>query len=161
MSIVKHISWDDAAERDLYFTAAAGIATAPIAFPWSSRHFVVLLAMDATAASEDTLAAYCESLVLRGCSYLCAWGPGCERVHDIFDSQCFHTESVIMSTWHADEPLDDTLWFFLRTTWTDHAYFDSTRAAIAISVGSPEWASHIERRLADISSLEHDVLQKN
>jgi len=160
MSIVKHITLDDVTERDLYFTAAAGIATAPSAFPWSSHHFVVLLAMDSTTASEDTLAVYCESLVVRGCSYFCAWGPGCERVHDIFDSQCLHTESVIMSTWHADEPLDDALWFFLRSSWPDDAYFDSTRAAIAISVGNEEWASHIEHRLADIPALAHDVLQK-
>jgi hypothetical protein len=69
-------------------------------------------------------------------------------------------DPVIMTTWHDDEPSDDAIWFFLRTTFPDDGYFDTTRTALAIVVGAPEWAAHVERRMRDIPLLAHDVLQE-
>jgi hypothetical protein len=155
-----HIGRDDITERELYFIAASdfGALSESLAFP--SAHFVALLVADTTRVTDATLSSFARALVAAGCSYFCAWGPGCERVHDLFDQECSFTPAVIMTTWHAKEPLDDALWFFLRTSWPDDAYFDSTRAAVAITVDNAEWASRVESRMRDIRALADDVLHK-
>ena len=88
------------------------------------------------------------------------WGPSCERAHDLFDQECLFTPDVIMTTWHHDEPLDDAIWYFLRTTFPDTAFEETTAAALALVVGDPGWAAHVERRLRDIPALADDVLQE-
>lgn len=147
-------------ERELFFIAAPEIADLPSAFTFGSRHFSALLVTDSTRIADDGLATFSTSLIRAGCSYFCTWGPGCERAHDIFDLQCLDIDPVIMTAWHADEPLDDAIWFFLRTTFPDDGYFDTTRTGLTVVVGAPEWASHVERRMRDIPSLARDVLQE-
>lgn len=147
-------------ERELYFIAVPEIAVLSAAFTFASPHFVALLVTESTHIADDALATFSTGLVRAGCSYFCAWGPDCSRAHDIFDLQCLDIDPVIMTTWHDDEPLDDAIWFFLRTTFPDDAYFDTTRTALAVVVGAPEWASHVERRMRDIPALAHDVLQE-
>ena len=58
-------------------------------------------------------------------------------------------DSCIMTSWHASEPLRDALWFFLVNSWPDEHYQDSTRAALAISIGSSAWAAEIAEALDD------------
>ena len=147
-------------DRELFFIAAPEIVALPPAFTFASRHFAALLVTDSTRIADDGLATFSTSLIRAGCSYFCTWGPGCERAHDIFDLQCLDIDPVIMTTWHADEPLDDAIWFLLRTTFPDDGYFDTTRTGLAVVVGTPEWASHVERRMRDIPSLARDVLQE-
>ena len=147
-------------ERELHFLALPEIAPLPPALTFESPHFAALLVTDSTRIADDALATFSTSLIRAGCSYFCAWGPGCERAHDIFDLQCLDIDPVIMTTWHDDEPSDDAIWFFLRTTFPDDGYFDTTRTALAIVVGAPEWAAHVERRMRDIPLLAHDVLQE-
>ena len=107
-----------------------------------------------------------QRLVDAGCVYFCAWGPGCERAHDIFDEQrdvifdepLADDAPVIMTTWHQDDSLDEALWYFLRTTWPHDAYIDTCRSALALTIANQDWADHVERRLRDIPSLADDVL---
>ena len=54
-----------------------------------------------------------------GMVYFCAWGPGCERFHDIVDEVVVEDQmgerifvgnnesDTIMTTWHDDEPLHE------------------------------------------------------
>jgi hypothetical protein len=147
-------------ERELYFVAVPDFAALPRAFSLPSRHFAALLVADTAQVATDALSAFSRDLLRAGCSYFCAWGPGCERAHDLFDQECLFTPAVIMSTWHADDTLDDALWYFLRATFPDDAYWDTTRSALAVVVGDAHWAAHVERRLRDIPSLADDVLQK-
>lgn len=154
-----HFERDETTERDLFFIAAPEIADIPPAFTFPSQNFAALLVTDSTRIADEALATFSTSFVRAGCSYFCSWGPDCERAHDIFERQCLDIDPVIMTTWHADEPLDEAIWFFLRTTFPDDAYFDTTRTGLAVVVGAPDWASHVERRLRDIPSLAHDVLQ--
>ncbi len=147
-------------ERELYFTAVADVSSLPQSYSFPSRHFAALLVGDTTGVDPQSLGELSRRLLQSGCSYFCSWGPGCERAHDCFDAECLFAPSVIMTTWHADERLDDALWYFLRTTFPDDAYFDTTRSALAIVVGHPEWAEQVERRMRNISSLADDVLQK-
>ena len=82
---------------------------------------------------------------------MCAWGPDCERVHDIIDEMVSYPgndfgvpeDSCIMTTWHSSEPLREALRFFLVNSWPDEHYQDSTHTALAISVGSSAWEAEI------------------
>lgn len=120
--------------------------------------FTVLLAADTTGAEVSVLAGFARKLLQAGCVYFCAWGPDCERVHDIFDEMCFEVAPVIMTTWHSDESLDEALWFFLKGAVPDDRYGEPTVSALTISVGRLEWDEQIRRRLADLPSLDRDVV---
>lgn len=62
-------------------------------------------------------------LVAAGCLYMCAWGPGCSTWDDSVDLamlECFSYGNVpeersAMTTWHANEPLEEALWFAKHT----------------------------------------------
>lgn len=160
MSDLEHIGRFELTNRELYFRAVTDITSLPVSYEVASRHFVAFLACDTTAIDLVTLRTLAQSLLRSGCVYFCAWGPGCERVHDIFDEECGADEPVIMTTWHADESLDDALWFFLCDAHPDDAYADTCRGGVAISVGSTDWELHVRRRLSDIESLKRDVLHE-
>ena len=147
-------------ERELYFVAAPSFAALPESLSLPSPHFAALLVADTMHVTDEALSALSRQLLQSGCSYFCAWGPGCERAHDLFDQQCLFTPAVIMTTWHDNEPLDDAIWYFLRTTFPDDAYWDTTGSALAMVVGDRTWAGHVERRMRDIPSLADDVLQE-
>jgi hypothetical protein len=63
-----------------------------------------------------------------GVVYICTWGRGCELVHDVFDEEIVgageFAESVpmIVTTWHAEEPLSSAIWFLLRLASPHDAY---------------------------------------
>jgi hypothetical protein len=60
-----------------------------------------------------------EWLVKSGCLYVVAWGTECEKWHDTvdysvleeFDYGDIPNDRFIMTTWHADEPLSEAMWF--------------------------------------------------
>jgi hypothetical protein len=147
-------------ERELYFVAAPDFAALPQSFSFPSQHFVALLVADTQQIPDEALGSFARVLLRCGCSYFCVWGPGCERAHDLFDQECLFAPDVIMTTWHHDEPLDDAIWYFLRTTFPDSAFEETTAAALALVVGDSGWAAHVERRLRDIPALADDVLQE-
>jgi hypothetical protein len=47
--------------------------------------FVLFLAWDARGVPDETIFTLAQRLVRAGLSYIVAWGPDCERVHDVFD----------------------------------------------------------------------------
>src|SRR5438552_13299752 len=51
----------------------------------SSKHFGLLVAGDAKSISDDGLTRIAKELEEKGLGYLCAWGPDCGRVEDVFD----------------------------------------------------------------------------
>lgn len=60
-----------------------------------------------------------EWLLKSGCLYVVAWGVECEDWHDTvdwtnleeFDFGDIPDDRFVMTTWHADEPLSEALWF--------------------------------------------------
>ena len=157
MSLVTH-GFDDVTERALFSLSVSSADLIPAEFELGSRHFACFLAWDARECSVELVSAVAAGLLRAGASYFVCWGPDCERVHDIIDEVSSNPlgvfgipdEACIMTTWHDSEPFDEALWFFLTTAWPDEHYFDSTRAAVAISVGSPEWALAISSALQDV-----------
>jgi len=58
-------------------------------------------------------------IVRSGCLYMIAWGPNCSSWDDSVDWANIDAfkyggipeDSAIMTTWHADEPLAEVLWY--------------------------------------------------
>jgi hypothetical protein len=160
MSKIQHIGHAETCERELFSLSSPDFASVPESIPLPTRHFVALLAADAAGVHAGALAEFSRRLLRAGCVCFCAWGPDCERVHDVFDSECFDIEPVIMTTWHAKDSLDEALWFFVSYAYPDDGYRDTSGAALAISIGKPGWDEQIRRRLADLESLRRDVVDK-
>jgi len=152
-----HVGFDEITEREIFCVAASTFGQLPPSFALPSKRFVALLVADTTQDDVATLSRFAESLVTSGCVYFCTWGPGCEHAHDIMDECSLDIDPVIITTWHADESLDEALCFFLRNTWPDEKYSEDG-SALAITVGSAEWAAQVERSLRDRDSLTDDVL---
>ncbi|NDJ78464.1 MAG: hypothetical protein GYB65_19620, partial [Chloroflexi bacterium] len=113
---------------------------------------------------SSTIGALAELLLDQGVVYLCAWGPDCERVHDIADERIVWREleiepkpPVIMTTWHTDDTLDDMLWFLLNVADPDPAYEPTCHTRLALCIDNPSWAEQIERRLNDPQTLNREM----
>lgn len=149
--MLREHAFDSVMERRLFSAAVASPTELPSHLDLPARNFACLLAWDARDVSSDAVCAFIEPLLCAGASYFVCWGPDCERVHDIIDEVVSYPDndfgvpeySCIMTTWHDAEPLRDALYFFMVSSWPDEHYQDSTRVALAISVGSPAWAEEI------------------
>ena len=156
----RFVSTHAISERGLFEIAVPSLDSLPGAFEMPSAHFVAMLALDARSVGSAAIEKFTRDLLKSGCAYFCAWGPDCERVHDIFDSQCDDATPLILTTWHADESLDEVIWSFANSTWPADEYWDSCRSGLAVSVGSVEWQHQIHKRLADLRGLSDDVLRE-
>ena len=122
-------------------------------------HFAVFLAWDATTVATEEISRLATLLHNRGLAYLCTFGPDCERVHDIFDEVELElegarpSESVIMTTWHDDESLEDALWFFVNNSFPDAAYEDTCHTGIAVTIGNRQWAIQVADYLSNLPKL--------
>ncbi len=69
--------------------------------------------------SDDWRNSIARWLVDGGCLYAVAWGKECEKWHDAVDWAVLETfdfgdipdDKFVMTTWHADEPISEALWF--------------------------------------------------
>jgi hypothetical protein len=124
--------------------------------------FRLFLACDATDVPEDALSAIAERALASGATYIVIWGPGCERVHDIFDEQDVAMRLAaperhhIITTWHADESLDAALWFFADVALA--GLNDDLSVGFAVAVGREDWHRQMRERLADLPGLRAAVL---
>lgn len=157
---LERLGGKDGCERDLYFLSLPDFASLPDSISLPGRRFVAFVAADATGVDAAVLANFCRKLTKTGCVYFCAWGPDCERVHDVFDEGVLDIEPVIMTTWHDKESLDSALWFFLFSAFPDDGY-GIVQNGLAISIGDPAWDKQICNRLADVESFNKNMLQED
>ena len=59
--------------------------TWPVALQIPMGRFRLFVAADTTATTTEALADFAYTSLKRGMVYFCAWGPSCERFHDIVD----------------------------------------------------------------------------
>ncbi len=157
MSQMQHLGHSETFGLELFSLSSSDFPSFPDSISVPTRHFVALLATDATDVDAAVLAEFSRKLLGSGCVYFCAWGPDCERVHDIFDEECIDVEPVIMTTWHEEDSLDEALWFLVSRAFPDDGYQNTSRSALAISIGYPAWDEQIRRRLADVAALARDI----
>lgn len=166
----KLIAYQDAApfDRKLFSLSIPDLESFPPKLELPSQSFVLLLACDARGIGDSVITDFANSMIDRGIAYLCAWGPDCERVHDLFDLAFVMREIEegrryphVMTSWHHDESLDDALWFMLFSAYPDGAFADTCGVDLAVSVGSDEWDAHIQRRLSNIKLFNEEMLSKD
>lgn len=145
---------DPVMERQLYSLELGSAGPVP-SLELPSKNFACLFVCDARGLSTEGVVSLVEPLLRAGASYFVCWGPDCERVHDIVDELTSKPQnafgipagSCVMTTWHSSESLQEALWFFLAASLPDEHYLDSTRAGLAVSVGSASWAAEIAQAL--------------
>jgi hypothetical protein len=121
--------------------------------------FRLFVAADVTDLSTKLMSEFAVAALKSGMVYFCAWGPGCERFHDIVDEVVVEDEigdrifvgknesDTIMTTWHDDEPLDEALDFFASLTCPTAGFEQNSNFWVAVSLTNAEWAREIQRRL--------------
>ena len=121
----------------------------------SSRYFGLFVAMDARGVDDRLIRKVADGLVAKGLASCCVWGPDCQRVHDRLDDAAFvansldeGTDDVIMTTWHDGDTLREALRYFVEGALATPKYEPACTDWIAVSVGNPEWASVIRKKLA-------------
>jgi hypothetical protein len=119
----------------------------------SSKHFVLLIASDTRGIPGAVLVDFAADLIRAGATYVCCWGPDCERFHDCFDEADdvvngrASNSRVLMTTWHADECLEEALWFALNSTVPSSAYLETTNSVFVLSIGEDRWAERVSTYL--------------
>jgi hypothetical protein len=149
MTFCEKVGRHDGSGRDLFLLSIPRPGDMPRVISVSTPRFVCLLAWDARAARLDEISAVARQLLDAGAVYVCVWGPGCERVHDIFDEESVGpnppatTDSVVITTWHRDESLVDTLDFVLTAATPDDRFLEACGATLGIAIGSAQWTEAI------------------
>ena len=146
---VKSEVFPDKQTKDIYLCPSVTIDALAVHITPTSPNFGLLLAMDARSIVGGKMGELAEKLMQKGLAYLCAWGPDCERVHDNFDEMAVlrdleqKNENVIMTTWHSDESLEESLWFFVNCAFPTQAYEQSCKEWIVAPIGNDEWEQRV------------------
>jgi hypothetical protein len=122
-----------------------------------STCFGLLLAMDARETDTTRIFEVADKTLEMGLVYLCAWGPDCGRVHDIFDEQEVarqldsNTDNLVMTTWHEHETLENALRFFVHSAFPPERYAQACADWIIAVVGEPSWVQEIRNKIQKVA----------
>jgi hypothetical protein len=109
-----------------------------------SKRFRLFVAADVRSIDARTLADFGEMALKNGMVYFCAWGPDCERFHDVLDDvqladdlgqRLFagpSPDDTIMTTWHDNETLEDAVEFFKHWARPDEGFRADSNYWVAI-----------------------------
>jgi len=112
----------------------------------------------ASTDDEAKIRSFAAEAVESSCAYICAWGAGCEFVHDLFDLASTDAERFVMSSWHNDEALAEALWFALCDAWPDEDAFPSAAGAPVVLAVEESWLAEVRRLMADQDELTKLVI---
>jgi len=164
MSALERIGIGGFPDRDLFLFELERVGEFPDDLKLPSRFFVCLLAWDAKGVSAEEIRLLSKKLIVQGAAYFSIWGSDCERVHDLIDEleamreeSNPEDESVIMTTWHEDEPLSNAIWDALYCL-PDEPYMEECRSVLAIAVDAPDWAAEIRSALSDPKQLSYEAV---
>jgi hypothetical protein len=134
------------------------IESVPSNLKMPTPHFKCLFVCDARRIEANKIDRAMSKLLNQGMVYLCAWGPECERVHDIVDEIVVINEiekgekGTIMTTWHDSDSLEEAAEFFRDLAYCDD-YFSSTfGAGVVIVVNNSQWKQQIAAVIAQNSA---------
>ena len=144
----------DRPTKTVFLTACDSISELPHKIGPTSRYFGLLLAADTRGVDPSFIDDIAAQLLEAGLVYLCAWGPDCEHLHDIFDEADLAREldgkassngcdGVVMTTWHKDESLKEALQFFVQSAFATEAYASECRDWVIATICNPEWESEV------------------
>ena len=147
---LRHLGLDSTTNRQVYLLSLNGLEELPDSFVQLSPRFVMLLMGDFSQRPQD-LGSIAKRLVDAGCSYLCTWGPGCELMHDEMDEARLKApqlvddhDSVLMTTDHADDSIEDTVEFAVLRTTPAGIYEHGCNSTVLAVVGRDDWLKDVE-----------------
>jgi len=116
--------------------------------------FVLFVATRLDAASDAEWVTVAEALLRSGAVYVVCWGPGCRDLETHFDSAYVQgvlarpssadgAESVVMTTSHYEDTLEEALWFAVHNAWPAPAYEHKCQTVVATSIANVEWHRRI------------------
>jgi hypothetical protein len=126
--------------------------------------FTLLLAIDADRYADEELDELASRLRHAGLGYLCAWGPGCARVHRVFDLAFISEELAgiqrpfLMTTDHEGEPLAEALWFAVDLGFQEEMR-DPADSPVLIGSDRDDWHAEICHWLSDLEELRRYVTE--
>ena len=118
--------------------------------------------MNAKGVPDDSILEGAKKLVSGGLACLCAWGPDCERVHDLFDDAALEVgaalsgDDTIMTTWHSDESLEEALRFFVEDAFVTSGFEGTCKDWIIAPISNPVWERLIQSKIGQINSTSED-----
>jgi hypothetical protein len=140
--------------RRVFLLELESLRDFPSALDIDSPRYVLML-----AGNSRTLLGSRRHLARRalesGCVYACVWGPGCEAMHDTFDHVAVADgfdpvpddgESVIMTTWHDNEPVEDAAFFALWSA-SPVGTFSANCNATVLAVAGPANIARLRRHV--------------
>jgi hypothetical protein len=153
---------EDFPERVFYLCPADSIENLGEKASPSTANFGLFVAMNAKGVTDERILRGAKRLLSKGLACLCTWGPDCERVHELFDlaargnnSDLFGDE-VIITTWHADETLEEALWFFVHAAFVTKKFDKTCKDWIIAPISSTEWEQLIRSRITQIDRITED-----
>lgn len=115
--------------------------------------------MDPQGITDEKVKDFAKSLFSRGLASFSAWGPECEKVHDLFDAADAEAhpggttyDDFIMTTWHSRESLESALWAFVRAGMTASNYEQTCKEWIIAVIGNPAWEEEIRSKFSKINT---------
>lgn len=132
----------------------------PEDFRIPSKRFRLFVAADVTLLKVGEISGFAHDALKSGMVYFCAWGADCERFHDIVDETAVEDSlgegrfvgsqpnDIIMTTWHADEALEDALDFFIDLAHPTEGFAGGSESWVALVINNSEWADLIRRKFA-------------
>jgi hypothetical protein len=137
--------------RRVYVLKLDKLTDLPDSFAAVGPRFVLLLLADFSELPGQ-LTAIAKKLVDAGCAYLCIWGPGCELMHDEMDEARLKApqvvgdeDSVLMTTDHADDSIEDAVEFALLRASPAGMYERGCGATVLAVQNRQNWIGEVER----------------
>jgi hypothetical protein len=133
-------------KRQVYVLRLAHLRDFPNRLEIPCPRFVLFVAADFTEGDGDS--SFANQVLDAGCVYFCAWGKGCESMHDLVDDGIIERENGepghIITTWHSDEALADAVEFALFSAEPDDVFSNECRAVVLAVAGNDAWGMEIE-----------------
>ncbi len=128
----------------------------------ASGEYALLLAIGDESISVDEQAARSEQFVRSGCRYAVCFGRVGSSWEDsidmvgVMDEVDGRPSSFVLTTWHDNEPIEDTVEFFAEYTrfddWTTEEY------VVVVVGGSAQFEQDVRRAVCSRFSMENDTL---
>ncbi len=110
---------------------------------FDTPYFLCLIGGDFTKVPTVDLVHLISELLARGACYFVCWGTGCESFHDLIDDfligddRYSSEDTVIMTTWHPDDSVEEALFYLLCAAWPSQGYADQASAKLALLINEP------------------------
>ena len=149
----------EAPARVLYLCPVESVGDLPNKIQPSSPNFGLLLAMDARGEANQEILEAGAKLVEKGLACFCAWGPDCERVHDLFDEAArkkndeLTGDDVIMTTWHSRDTLIEAMWFFIHAAFPTQSFEPSCVDWIIAPIRNRDWEQEVRTKIRDVAFI--------